>query len=300
LEKARNSKGSRRKQVNVNRHELALGVTTYGYLYHRTLDESLGAIAAAGFTLVELAVAPPHMYVPATGLLERRRLQRRLVQLDLTCVSVSPAELNLISPNLALRDISFAQYVDCVRFAHDLEVSCVIVVPGRLSSLIPTPLSDAVALLKDQIDRLLPHARQLGVQLALETSPYGFLETGREVAELVTEFDDRYLGIAFDCANVFASQEVDVGVREVGDRLVIAHLSDTWKQRFAHTSIGRGEVDFESYAQALLGIEFRGPTIYELMDGEDPDPRIRQDRDLLAQWGWVATKRLPAVGDLEH
>jgi sugar phosphate isomerase/epimerase len=276
--------------VNEEKRQLALGATTYGYLYERTLEESLRAISAAGFKLVEISVAPPHIYAPATGLLERRRLRRLLTELDLKCVSVNPVELNLISPNPALRDTAFAEYVEAVRFAHDLEVECVVVVPGRLNALIPTPFDDAVAVLKDQLTRLVPEAREQGVDLALETSPYGFFGTGREVAEVVAEFNDPHLGIAFDCANVFASQDVAAGVAEVKDWLKIAHLSDTWKQRFAHTSIGRGEVDFPAYANALIAARFGGSTIYELMDGEDPDPRIRRDQELLAQWGWVTTE----------
>jgi sugar phosphate isomerase/epimerase len=271
---------------------LPLGVTTYGYLYRRTLEESLRAISAAGFKLVEISVAPPHIYVPATGLLERRQLRRLLAELELKCVSVSPAELNLISPNVALRAAAFDQYVDAVRFAHDLEVECVVVVPGHLSTLVPTPFDDAVAMLKDQLARLVTQAREHGVYLALETSPYGFFETGREVAELVAEFDDPHLGVAFDCANVFANQDVAAGVAEVKDWLKIAHVSDTWKQSFAHTSIGRGEVNFQAYAEALIAARFRGPTIYELMDGEDPDPRIRRDQERLAEWGWVTTENV--------
>ncbi len=265
---------------------LELGVTTYGYLYLRTLEGALRAIAAAGYELVEISTTPPHVYTPATGMLERRALRRLLQSLSLRCVSVNAAELNLISPNPALREVAFKEYEATIELAADLEVNIVVVSPGRLNPLIPAPQEDAIALLKRQLERLLPIAKRLGVRLALETSPFGFMQTGGEVKAVVDDLGERLLGIAYDCANVLAHEDPAKGVRAIADRLLIAHLSDTWKNRFAHTSVGRGEVDFKTYAASLREAGFVGPSIYELVDGEDPDPRIVDDAKLFRAWGW--------------
>jgi sugar phosphate isomerase/epimerase len=66
----------------------------------------------------------------------------------------------------------------------------------------------------------------------------------------------------------------------------MAQLSDSWRARFAHTSLGRGEVDFEAFGRALSDSGFVGPSIYELVDGEDPGPRIEADLRTLEGWGW--------------
>jgi sugar phosphate isomerase/epimerase len=265
---------------------LELGVTTYGYLYRRTLEGALRSIAAAGYRLVEISTISPHVYTPGTALLERWALRRLLQSVGLRCVSVNAAEQNLISPHPGLRAVALQEYESTIEFAADLEVDIVVVGPGRLNALIPMPEKDAIALLKRQLERLLPRGKELGVRLALETFPFGFMRTGVEVKAVVDSFADESLGIAYDCANSLAHEDPAEGVRAIGDRLLIAHLSDTWKNRFAHTSVGRGEVDFKSYGDALREAGFAGPTIYELVDGEDPDRRIVEDAKLLRAWGW--------------
>ena len=265
---------------------LQLGVSTYGYLYRRTLESSLQAIAAAGYRLVEISTISPHIYTRATGVLERWALRRLLSSLGLHCVSVNAAEQNLISPHPALRETAIKEYEATIEFAADLDVNIVVVAPGRLNPLIPMPENDAIALLRRQLERLLPQAEQSGVRLALETFPFGFMRTGREVKALIDSLADGSLGIAYDCANVLAHEDPAEGVRAIADRLLIAHVSDAWKGRFAHTSVGRGEVDFRAYCRALRDAGFAGPTIYELVDGEDPNPRIVDDAKLFRAWGW--------------
>jgi sugar phosphate isomerase/epimerase len=63
-------------------------------------------------------------------------------------------------------------------------------------------------------------------------------------------------------------------------------VSDTWASRWAHTSIGRGEVDFAAFTAALRDAGFTGTTVYELVDGEDPEPRLAADLSALRAAGW--------------
>lgn len=88
-------------------------------------------------------------------------------------------------------------------------------------------------------------------------------------------------------ANALAIEDPADGVRRIGPRLALAHVSDTWRDTWAHTSAGRGEVDFPAFAVALTDIGFGGPTVYELVDGEDPEPRLPADLAALASAGWA-------------
>jgi len=268
---------------------LALGGASYGYLYLRSLEDSLRALSQAGFTSIELTPVPPHLYTPGYGLFERRRLRQLFRALGTRCVSVNPSftDLNLISTNTEIRDLTLRQLMANMELAHDLESPVLVVIPGRRNALIPTPDAEAVAVLEGQLERLLARAAPLGVRVALENSPYGFMQTSADLAALVERLDDAQLGIAFDCANAFMNEDPAAGVERIGRHLFIAHISDTWRHRWAHTSVGRGEVDFGRYADALRGLRFTGVTIYELVDGEDPDPRLAQDLDRLGRWGWT-------------
>lgn len=268
--------------------KLRVAMTTFGYLYRSTLGAALESIAVAGYRTVEIAVVPPLMHVTAMDQSSRKQLKRRLDDLHLTCVSVNPVELNLISSNPEIRELAWRHYAKTVELAHDLGAPVVVVVPGRQNAFIPMPREEAVDIAVDQLSRLVKVARDCGVSLAVETVPFGFTETAAEVLELVSRVGDPCVGIAVDVANTYGKEDIEHAVATAGSSILIAHLSDTWRHRWAHTSLGRGEIDFPEYLAALRRHDFRGPCVYELVDGEDPDPRIAADLATLEKWGWSA------------
>ena len=96
-----------------------------------------------------------------------------------------------------------------------------------------------------------------------------------------------WLRITYDVANALAIEDPAEGVRQAGEYLALAHVSDTWWSKCAHTSVGAGEVDFGGFARALGEIGFTGPTVYELVDGADPEPLLPADLAALADAGWA-------------
>ena len=46
------------------------------------------------------------------------------------------------------------------------------------------------------------------------------------------------------------------------------------------------QVDFAAFNTALAAVGFAGPTVYELVDGHDPSPRLPADLAALAKAGW--------------
>ena len=265
--------------------DLRVAMSTFGYLYSRGLEESLRSIADAGFRLVEIAPSPPHLFAPDLDRAQRRRLGRLLSEVGLECCSLNPPDLNLISPNPDLRETARRHYEAAIDLASDLGAPVVVVIAGRQSPLIPMPASRAEELASTQLAALAESAAQRGVKLAVETVPFGFNETAGEVAALVGRLGSDAIGVALDVANLYGREDLAGAVAEAGSLLLIAHLSDTWRDRWAHTSIGRGEVDFPEFLDALRAAGFRGSCVYELVDGEDPDPRLRGDLETLSSWG---------------
>jgi sugar phosphate isomerase/epimerase len=103
---------------------------------------------------------------------------------------------------------------------------------------------------------------------------------------VVRDFDRPRLRVAYDVANALGQEDPAEGVARLGGCLGLAHVSDAWRGRWAHTSVGRGEVDFAGFAAALAAAGFAGPTVYELVDGEDPAPRLAADFAALGKAGW--------------
>jgi deoxyribonuclease-4 len=267
---------------------LALSGCTFGWLHRAPLATALQALSRHGIRTLELSTVPPHMFTRFFGRYERQELLRLLRALDLRVISVNPSftDINLISTNPEIREISERQLIAEIELAAGLEASYVVVIPGRRHGLAPAPDDAAEAVLHDGLGRLLDRAAQLGVTIALENSPYGYLGTSPELLRIAERWDVPHLRLVYDVANALAQEDPAEGVRKAAPYLALAHASDTWARRWAHTSVGRGDVDFPGFAQALRDIGFTGTTVYELVDGEDPEPRLPADLAALRAAGW--------------
>lgn len=265
---------------------MELGASNWAYLYRKTLHEAIEDLARCGYGMVEICATPPHVYTPSFGHLEARDLKRLFAEHGLHCVTVNPTETNLVSPNPAIRQLSFDQFVDGLRFAMEAGARYLVVIPGRMNPLMPVPYDAAREMLIDALGRLLREADNFGVEVTLETSPFGFLGTGAEIASVVDEIGDPKLGITFDVANVFAQEDPVEGLRATRGRLRVVHLADTQKARFGHGPIGTGEVDFQAVHDVLEELEFDGPVIYEMVDGQDPANRFLTGREALERFGF--------------
>jgi sugar phosphate isomerase/epimerase len=271
---------------------LALSGCTFGWLHKAPLSDALRDLSRHGVRTIELTTAPPHLFTRHFGRYERQELSRLLRSLGLRVISVNPsyADINLISTNPEIRDISERQLTAEIELAADLEASHVVVIPGRRHALAPAPEDAALAVLDEGLGRLVDKATALGITIALENSPYGYLGTATALREIVSRWDTPALRIAYDAANALAQEDPAEGVAKVGSYLAIAHVSDTWRDRWAHTSVGRGEIDFAGFARALQRTGYTGTTVYELVDDEDPGPRLAADLAALETAGWSEVK----------
>ena len=269
---------------------LPLAGCTFGWLHRAPVTDALRELSAQGIRQVELTTAPPHLFTRHLGRYERKELARLLEHLNLTVTSVNPsfADINLISTNPEIRAVSERQLAAELELAADLRASYLVVIPGRRHALAPAPDAAARAVLDEGLGRLLHRATELGVTIALENSPYGYLGSSTDLLGVVKAWDNPRLRVAYDVANALAQEDPADGVASLGQYLALAHVSDTWRTRWAHTSVGRGEVDFPGFAAALAAnAAFTGPTVYELVDGEDPAPRLAADLAALAKAGWA-------------
>jgi sugar phosphate isomerase/epimerase len=146
--------------------------------------------------------------------------------------------------------------------------------------------------LRRRLDRLglaclLATAERRGVTLVLENSPYGFLGRSGHLVAIADEIGHPRLRLCYDVADALAQEDPAAGVGAIGARLGLAHVSDTPRAPWRHTSPGRGEVDFAAFAAALGAVGHAAPTVYELVDDEDPAPRPAGDLAALERHGWA-------------
>ncbi len=267
---------------------MPLGAALFGFLYRADREQAMRQVAEAGYRLLELSAVPPLLDLTDVSSDERRKIRAEIERYELQCISVNPVELNPISTNAELSAACYHQYRSAIELTAELGGESVVMITGRRNGLIPGSEDLPRSVLRNHLERLAPVAVRLGVTICLETVPYGFLQTTSELAEFIEESGIDGVGIALDCANSFfakvdPAQEVDKS-REF---LQLVHISDSWRDRWGHTQVGAAEVDLMGFAQALERRAYDGPTIYELVDGEDPAPRLREDLGLLMEWGWA-------------
>lgn len=265
---------------------LVLGGTNFGYLNSCSLDDALAHIAGCGMRVVELGLAAPHFDLTTAARDDVKALRATLDRLELDCCSVNAAELNLISQNAGVARLAVTQYARLIEVAAQLGVDTAVIVPGRQHPLRPCPAELAFDSFRSQLATLLRCAEKHRVTIALETVPFGFLQRADELCDFVIDANHPLLSLVVDCANVFM-QEDPVDALRAGRRAMrLCHVSDAWKTRWAHTSIGSGEIDFGAIASYLNDYGYEGVTIYELMDAHDPVPRLARDIAALEAHGW--------------
>ena len=266
---------------------MAIAVSTAGHWHFANLEDTLRILADQGIDAIEFFPYPPHLDPASFGTYERNRIKRLMRGLGLRCASVNfTMELNLMALHAGLHALAMAEFKRAMEIGADLGAPCLVLPFGRRHALMPAPAEAALDYMYEEVASLAEHGSRIGIKVALETLPFDLLTTGKAVVDIVDHIGHPNLGVCYDCTNTLAFEDPAAGVMAVGDKLLLAHVSDSWRSRWAHTSVGRGEIDFAAFAAALDAMGYEGDVVYELMDGEDPTPRLGADIAKLKQAGF--------------
>lgn len=264
-----------------------LAGTNFGYMWTETLDEGFGKLADMGVDHAELTVSLPHvdLRIPTEELAQGINAAAKAH--GITFTSLNPVELNLISPNGSLADTAQEQLMKTVDLAEAVGAPIVVVVPGRYNSLCPMDQQVALDAFHRRLEQLLKHAIKRNVSLGLENAPFGFLQTPTHLLAQVTMFAHENLGLTVDAANLhYTGDDMRAEVENVRKKILLAHISDTTRARFAHAHMGDGDVDFPGFARALQDVGYTGDTVYELVTPGVDWERWRRDFDRMRALGW--------------
>ncbi len=115
--------------------------------------------------------------------------------------------------------------------------------------------------------RLIPHARRIGIKIAIENIGRTSVTSSPErLNRLYDTLNDPAFTVCFDVGHCLL-EEVDpaTAIREIGDRLVngCTHVHDNCGDADSHTLPYFGKVDWESVMKALADIGYKGNLNYE-------------------------------------
>lgn len=118
---------------------------------------------------------------------------------------------------------------------------------------------------------LLPVAKQAGVRLLMENTPYCFRPTIGELVGVVEEIKSENLSIVYDVANAaYISEDPVASLLSHHKHIGLVHISDTGTDVWGHDPIGTGIIDFEGLGRAIDSVFSIDRVVLEIIREQEP------------------------------
>jgi sugar phosphate isomerase/epimerase len=229
-------------------------INTFSYLWSRTAIDAIAELVDNGYKTFEVPISSPHCWPDEISISERSAIRAKLSEYGARIRSLNAGgyDINLASPgaNVRLRSIEHIKSVIDLAVAWD--VPEVVISPGTRRPMIPPPLDKTYGWMHESLGTLIPLAKQAGIRLLLENTPYCFTPTIQDLAGIVSTINDDVLKIVYDVANAAYIREDPVaGLLSNQESIAIVHISDTGLETWGHDPIGTGVIDFEGLGDAV-------------------------------------------------
>ncbi|MBL8964344.1 MAG: sugar phosphate isomerase/epimerase [Phycisphaeraceae bacterium] len=145
---------------------------------------------------------------------------------------------HLNSPSEQVRQRGREALEQCLREGRQLGASSVLLVPAVVNA--QQPYDQAWTLTIEEIRRVLPLARETGVQIAVENVWNNFLLSPLEAARYVDELNDPFVRFHFDIGNVINFGYPPQWIRILGQRLVKLHIKDFSRKKRDDEGLWKG------------------------------------------------------------
>ena len=271
---------------------LPIAVNTYSYIYKLSALDAMRHLLEMGFQRFELLFNFDHIWVSELEPNIRRVLPSWVSEEggEVISFNLPIMDHNLTSPNPDMRAFTIERFTELIDLAGVWSVPYVVLVPGKVSPLLPAPSAALASWFYDGVNKLAERADQCGTKILVENVPVTFAPLATDLSTALDELADERVGVVYDVANgFFAGEDPASGIQTLRDRIDLVHLSDTGRKYWRHDPIGTGEIDFESVAEAIRLINFSGQSVMEIISS-DPDRELPESRRLLAQWGWQGSE----------
>lgn len=245
-----------------------VGGNTFSFMWTHSALEAMDTLGTLGLSAFDVIVAPGHLWPSEVDRGARGQLKRDLAGRGFSLDSLNPpaTDYNLASLTPNVRQLALDMYVEIIELAADLEARAVVVVPGRVSSLLPPPRKQLDTVIEDSISQLALRASALGIGLHLEVHPLTPLPMTRDLLAFVQKLSSPAVGIAYDVANAeFVGEDQAGAIAAMGRHLTQVHLSDATRTRWMHGGFGTGNVDLRSVLNALDAIDYSGSAVFEII-----------------------------------
>ncbi|WP_027592719.1 MULTISPECIES: sugar phosphate isomerase/epimerase family protein [unclassified Pseudomonas] len=264
-------------------------ISTFSYLWSSTAIDAIAQLSEHGHRVFEVPVSSPHCWPVEMSTAERSAASVRLRQYDAKIRSLNAGgyDVNLASPAANMRQKS----IDHIKAVIDLAVAWdtqeVVISPGTRRPMISPPLEKTFDWMYESLAALTPLAKQAGVRLLLENTPYCFTPTMRELAEVVDTVNDDVVRVVYDIANAaYIGEDPVASLLAYHSAIDFVHVSDTGTDVWGHDPVGTGVVDFIGLGEAVhatCGIE---NCVLEIIREENALYELNKGVQDLREKGW--------------
>ncbi len=253
-----------------------------------TLEAAVRAIGGIGYGGVEVMADLPHALPDRMSAQRRRELAAQVGSFGAVS-NINAFTLfacgdtyhpTWIEHDERLRALRIEHTRAALELAADLGAQTVSIQPG--GPLIGTGLSADIAAERFArgIEAVLPHARRLGVTIAVEPEPGLLIQTAAEYLAFKRRFFDGEPRVRMNCdlGHLFCvgDDPADV-IRSMPEQIAHVHLEDIGSNRVhQHLTPGRGVIDFGGIFAALRDIAFGGWVTVELYPYETSAAGVAQ------------------------
>jgi deoxyribonuclease-4 len=134
--------------------------------------------------------------------------------------------------------------------------------------------------------RIVQETERHGIGVILENHPQGLLADALSIQRFLAQEGYSNVPIIYDVSNALAIGEDPVeGMRILGRRLAIVHVSDSRPGQWRHDPIGSGAIDFRTIGACLAEMRFDGSAVLEILS-DDPGGDLVDGRNRLRDAGW--------------
>jgi hexulose-6-phosphate isomerase len=233
-----------------------------------TVLEKFTAVKAAGFAGIE-----PMSHMDQREVLDVLRATG-LLAASVCCATHWKSPLS--DPSPAVRDTGRNGLEQALREAKAYGASSVLLVPAVVNQQVA--YDAAYARSQEEIARVLPLAKQLGVKIAIENVWNHFIMTPTEAARYVDEFHSEWIGWHFDVGNVITFGWPEQWIRILGKRILKLHIKEYSRAKAAKTGASsgfqvrylEGDNNWPAVMKALDNIGYTGWGIAEQPGADSP------------------------------
>lgn len=234
----------------------------------RSILETFEMLAELGFDGVELDA--PNDFAPAEILAASKA----------TGVAV-PGVINarhwatpLTHPDAEVRNACITASIEAMRQAKAVGAETMLLVPGVVTE--ETSYSTAYRLAVEGIEKLLPHAEEIGVKIGLENVWNAFLLSPLEAAALIDRFASPWLGWYFDIGNVMRNGRPRDWIEALGHRIIRVDVKEYSLKRMDaegpwkgfDVALGDGDIDWAGVNRDLAALGYSGWASVEVPAGD--------------------------------